>query len=250
VAYDVYNELLDNTAKLLPRGVRVVLLADRGFADTDLMMHARKLGWHFRIRIKSNFLVYYQGQWRSVNEIPLQPGSAVFLNDVYITGHKYGPVHLALGYSPDSKERWYVASDEPGSVETFVEYGFRFDIEENFLDDKSNGFQLEDSKIRSAGELERLCMVIAVATLYLVSQGVEVVRKDKRRYVDPHWFRGSSYLKIGWNWVKTALNKGWRLCSKLGLLGGMDPDPVMSSLVSASKRIHAFSQIVIINNSP
>jgi len=253
VAYDVYNELLDNTVKLLPKGVRAILLADRGFADTDLMKRASELGWHFRIRIKSNFLVYYQGQWRSVNEIMLQQnfsGNVMLLNDVYITGHEYGPVHLALGYSPDGKERWYVASDEPVSIETFREYGLRFDIEENFLDDKSNGFQLEDSKIRSAGELDRLCMVIAVATLYLVSQGVEVASKGKRRYVDPHWFRGSSYLKIGWNWIKAALNKGWRLCSKLRLVGCMDPDPVMSSLLSASKRIHPFSQMVIIGNSP
>lgn len=248
VSYDVYNELLDNAARLLPMGVCVILLADRGFADTNLMKHAKEIGWHFRIRIKSNFLVYHRGQWRSVGEIPLQPGSAVLLNNVYLTGQEYGPVHLALCYSPDIEERWYVASDEPVSIETFREYGLRFDIEENFLDDKSNGFRLEDSKIRSAGELERLCMVIAVATLYLVSQGVDVVRRGKRRWVDPHWFRGSSYLKIGWSWVKTALNKGWRLCSKLRLVGGMDPEPAMASLVSASKRIHPF--LVIMGNSP
>ncbi len=108
-----------------------------------------------------------------------QPGDVVFLNDVHLTGQEYGPVHLALCYSPDGKEKWYVVSDESVSYETFNEYGLRFDIEENFLDDKSNGFQLEDSKIRSAEELERLCIVPAVATLYLVSQGVEVVRKDR-----------------------------------------------------------------------
>ncbi|MFN5978537.1 MAG: hypothetical protein ACK45W_04265, partial [Pseudanabaena sp.] len=28
-----------------------------------------------------------------------------------------------------------------------------------------------------------------------------------RRLVDPHWFRGLSYLKIGWNWIHTALTK-------------------------------------------
>jgi len=171
VAYDV---LLDKAVKLLPMGMCVILLTDRGFTDTDLMKHAVKLGWHFRIRIKSSFLVYHQGQRRSVEEIPLQPGDTVLLNNVYLTGQEYG-LYLALGYSTDGKERWYVASDEPASLETFREYGFRFDIEENFLDDKSNGFQLEDSKIRSAGELERLCMVIAVATLYLVSQGVDLV---------------------------------------------------------------------------
>ena len=244
VAYEVYKELLDSAAKLLPMGVPVVFLADRGFADTHLMKHVKKLGWHFRIRIKSSFLVNHKGQWCNVNEIPLEPGNAIFLNDVYLTGQNYGTVHLALGHSPDGKEEWYVASDEPVSLETFCEYGFRFDIEENFLDDKSNGFQLEDSKIRSAEVLERLCMVLAVATLYLVSQGVEVVSKGKRRCVDPHWFRGSSYLKIGWKWVKTALTKGWRLCCKLRLTGVSDPEPAIASLRSAGRRLPPVLQVV------
>ena len=250
VAYEVYKELLDAAAKLLPAGVPIVFLADRGFADTNLMRHVRELGWHFRIRIKCNFLVYQNGEFRSVDEFPLHPGEAVFLNHVHLTWGKYGPVHLALGYSPDGKERWCVASDEPVGIETFCEYGLRTDIEENFLDDKSNGFQLESSKIRSAEGLERLCMVIAVATLYLVSQGVEVVRKGKRRLVDSHWFRGSSYLKIGWKWVKTALTKGWRLCSKLCLVGGRDPEPAMASLRSISSNQPPMFRVVCLCNSP
>ena len=250
VAYEVYKELLDAAANLLPAGVHVVLLADRGFADTNLMRHVRELGWHFRIRIKCNFLVYQNGIFRSVDEFPLHPGEAMFLDEVHLTWREYGPVYLALGYSPDGKERWYVASDEPVDIETFCEYRLRFDIEENFLDDKSNGFQLESSKIRSAEGLERLCMVIAVATLYLVSQGVEVVRKGKRRLVDSHWFRGSSYLKIGWRWVETALTKGWRLCHKLCLVGGRDPEPAIASLRSVSKHQPPAFQVICLGNSP
>ncbi len=117
------------------------------------------------------------------------------------------------------------------------------------MDDKSNGFQLESGKIRSAEGLERLCMVVAVATLYLVSQGAEVVRKDKRRLVDPHWFRGISYLKIGWRWVKTALDKGWRLCRKLRLTGGHDPEPAVSSLRDAGKLLSPAFNVVCWDSS-
>ena len=209
MAYEVYKELLDSADNLLPAEVQIVFLADRGFADTNLMRHVKELGWHFRIRIKSNFLIYQNGTFDIVDEFLLHPGEAVFLNHVRLTWGKYGSVHVALGYSTDGKERWYVASDEPVDIETFCEYGLRSDIEESFLDDKSNGFQLESSKIRSAEGLERLCMIVAVATIYLVSQGVEVVMKGKRRLVDCHWFRGSSYLKIGWRWLKTALTRGW-----------------------------------------
>jgi hypothetical protein len=41
-----------------------------------------------------------------------------------------------------------------------------------------------------------------------VAQGVEVVKQGQRRWVEPHWFRGQSYVKIGWDWVKLALSRG------------------------------------------
>src|SRR3989442_15047206 len=119
------------------------------------------------------------------------------------------------------------------------EYGLRFAIEENFLDDKSNGFQLESSLIRSAKALERLCFVLAMTTLYLVSVGTSVVKKGQRRLVDPHWFRGASYLKIGWHWVHYALNRGYELITAVYLSGEPDPEPAMASKKQDAKRRQA-----------
>ena len=168
IAYEEYQALLDQAAQLLfSFHCKVIFLADRGFADTNLMRHLRKLGWHFRIRIKENFYIYRPGRRaRQVKNIRLAAGHTLFWHNVQITQERFGNVHLALGRTLGSKERWVVISSEPTSLETFQEYGLRFDIEENFLDDKSNGFQLEASLIRSAKALERLCFVLAVATLY------------------------------------------------------------------------------------
>src|SRR5712691_3929907 len=230
VAFDAYQELLDRAALLLPRRCKVVLLADRGFADTELMAHLHQLGWHWRIRIKTSFWLYRRGHRRcKVERISLAKGHACFWHQVSITEKRDGPVHLAAARVWDSKEYWYVLSDEPTNRHTFGEYGLQFDIEENFLDDKSNGFQLESSLIRSAQALTRLCLVLAITTLYLVSQGTEVVRQGKRRLVDPHWFRGQSYLKIGWNWVKLALSRGLDLITTVHLSSACDPEPAMAS---------------------
>ena len=230
VAYETYRALLDTAATLLPLNCEVVLLADRGFADTALMAHATRLGWHWRIRIKSAFVVYRRGQRRlKLSNCILKPGQAHFWQHVQITDECYGPVYLALAHLAENGERWLVVSDEPTSLTTLDEYGFRFDIEENFLDDKSNGFQLESALIRSADALTRRGLVLALTTLYLVAQGTEVVKQGKRRWVDAHWFRGNSYLKIGWNWVRSALSKGWTLIIKLSLNGEPDPDPARAS---------------------
>jgi hypothetical protein len=61
VAFEVYRDLLARAAMLLPRRCRVIFLADRGFADTELMAHLRRLGWHWRIRIKSSFWLSRRG---------------------------------------------------------------------------------------------------------------------------------------------------------------------------------------------
>jgi hypothetical protein len=129
-----------------------------------------------------------------------------------------------------------VISEEAADLKTFEEYGLRFDIAENFLDDKSNGFQLESSLIRSAEALERLCLVLAVTTLYLVSLGTSVVKQGKRRLVDPHWFRGLSYLKIGWNWVAYALLRGYELLTTAYLSSDPESDPAIASKKQDAKR--------------
>ena len=84
--------------------------------------------------------------------------------------------------------------------------------------------------------LERLCFVLAITTLYLVSVGTWVVDQGKRRLVDPHWFRGASYLKIGWHWVNYALNRGYELLTTAYLSSHPDPEPAMASKKQDAQR--------------
>jgi DDE family transposase len=167
VTHAAYEALLDAVPPLLPAGLKVVFLADRGFADTELLAQLRRLGWHFRIRIKATFSVLRPGQPPcKVDDFALAPGRALFLHHVALTTKPFGPVSLALACHSRTGEEWHIVSDEPTSGQTFQEYGRRFDIEENFLDDKSKGFQLERSLVRDANALTRVCLVLAVATLY------------------------------------------------------------------------------------
>jgi hypothetical protein len=139
IAYQDYHRLLDQAAQLLfPYQGRGVFLADRGFADTKLMGHLQRLGWHFRIRIKDSFWIYAKGQRPpKTGSFRLRAGHPRFWHDVQITQERFGPVHLAMGRPLDRNERWIVLSDEPTDLDTFREYSLRFDIEESFLDDKS-----------------------------------------------------------------------------------------------------------------
>lgn len=244
VAHEVYQDLLDQAATLLPPSCQVVLLADRGFADTKLMAQLSHLGWRFRMRIKSSFWVARPGpEHIQVGRIGLAPGQARFWQNVWVTKAYCGPVHLAVARPLGSEEYWYVRSDEPTKGDTLQEYGLRFDMEETFLDDTSNGLQLESSLMRSAKALERLCCVLAMTTLALVSVGTAVVQRGKRRLVDPHWFRGASYLKVGWHWVSDALRRCYELLANVYLSSARDPEPAMASRKQAHKRPQRFAGV-------
>jgi hypothetical protein len=242
VAYDVYEALLENAATLLPLVCRVVLLADRGFADTKLRRRLKQMRWHFRIRIKASCWIEPRGHRRlQVRTICLAPGQARFWHRVRVTQQLFGPVSLAVARGRGSNDYWYVLSDEPTEVTTLEEYGLRFAIEENFLDDKANGLQVESSWIRSAKALERLWVVLAMTTLYWVSQGTSVVQRGKRRLVDAYWYRGSSYLKIGWKWVHYALSRGYELLTSVSLSSACDPEPAMACKKQEQRRQGRFA---------
>jgi hypothetical protein len=108
-----------------------------------------------------------------------------------------------------------------------MEYGMRFDIEEEFRDEKSGGFSLEKSRVEGTEALERLILVIAVATIITLNEGLTVVREGNRKKVDGHWRQGLSYLQIGWRWILKQLSRTTTaLQCSLELRAINDPLPV------------------------
>lgn len=229
VAFSDYRPLLEAVHSLFPTA-QIVLLADRGFYHERLLTWAENHHWHYRIRVPNNTRFQIEGGTWTVGELCPPRGHALFLHHVSVLEGKHPDVHLALGTPEDQPtDPWYIVSDEPTSIKTFTEYGLRFDIEENFLDDKSNGFDVEASRLDDPAALERLFLVLAVATLYFTSIGVGVVRTKLRRWVDTHWNRGASYLKIGWKWLRQQVRRQWPTFSGFNLDLSPDPEPARAS---------------------
>ena len=96
VAYEDYKSLLAQAAQRVPTQASVVILADRGCAQTELMEAVTALGWGYRIRLKANTWIKRYGYgWCQVRDFHLAAGEAMMLHTVQLhKGAPFGPVRM------------------------------------------------------------------------------------------------------------------------------------------------------------
>ena len=229
VAFTEYKLMLKLSHRLLSNYPDIMLLADRGFANHQLMSWLQNSSWHYCLRLPCDVTLH--GARRHPIELKyLWPskGEAVFYRNLGLWLDGECRCNIVLANVKGVKEPWAVITDEAPTLQTLWQYGLRFRVEELFLDSKSGAFQLEESRIRDRFALERLYLVIALAILFATSQGMAVQLTGLRQRVDPHWKRGLSYLKIGLRWLKGVFHKGRNLLSSVPLFS-QDTQPCFAS---------------------
>lgn len=229
VAFDQYKGVLRKARWLLRQHKDVMLLADRGFANHELIRWLRTSQWHYGLRLSCDVLLHGPRRYpTTVGSMYPSLGQARLYRNVGLWLDGVQRCNLVLATVKGAKESWAVVTDESPTLQTLWQYALRFRVEELFLDSKSGAFELEESRLRSAAALERLYLVAAIAILYATTQGMAVQIAGLRQQVDPHWRRGISYLKIGLRWLNGVLHKGRQLLTPIPLLP-KDPQPCFAS---------------------
>lgn len=237
VKYEDYREVLERAHSLMPREVPVIFLADRGFVHKALMRKLNRLEWEWRIRIKANQVLRCGSRRMTPQTLFLQKGNALLFDRNVHFGRELENLSLSAGWPQKNEEPWYVLSNGVVGAEVFADYALRFDIEEEFRDEKSGGFGLEETRLTDSGAIERLLLVVAAASIVAVNEGLCVMAQDRRRDVDTHWQRGLSYFQIGWRWVTKQLSRAvqeWLGDFELWAIN--DPLPVAPTRNESMKR--------------
>jgi len=240
VAFVEYKLMLRLAEKLLSSHGDIMLLADRGFANHELVNWLQNSTWHYCLRLPCDVNLHgirkrpieLKYLWPKKAEAYLYHNVGLWLDGKY-------RCNIILANVRGVQEPWAVITDENPSLQTLWQYGMRFCIEELFLDSKSGVFQLEDSKIRHAKALERLYLIVALALLFATCHGMTLQLKGLRTQVDPHWKRGLSYLKIGLRWLKGVLHKGRALFFPITLF----PQDVQPCFASRKAKKHYYDAI-------
>ena len=229
VAFSEYQGMLRKARWLLRQHENVMLLADRGFANHELMSWLRTSQWHYCLRLPCDVFLHGPRRYPTTVGLMYPPlGEARLYRHVGLWLDGIHRCNLVLATVQGAKDSWAVVTDEVPTLQTLWQYALRFRVEELFLDSKSGAFELEDSRLRSVAAIERLYLVAAIAILYATTQGMAVHIAGLRQQVDPHWQRGLSYLKIGLRWLLGVLHKGRELLIPIPLLP-KDPQPAFAS---------------------
>jgi hypothetical protein len=186
----VEEGLLRLLVSLLPPGVTVILLADRGFGRTELAKTCLELGIRFLIRIKPDVRVAHPTYTGRLDDYPIKRGMWRVL-----TGAEYrsdGAVRLNVvirwkrGLPARRDEPWFLMTDLPGNAVRLTDlYARRMAVEELFRDGKSGryGFGLRQTQVQAPARLDRLILILALALILLVGLG----RVARRRYRPGEW---------------------------------------------------------------
>jgi hypothetical protein len=170
---DEEDALLLRLRAVVPVGVTVTLLADRGFADQALMALLQRWGWSYVIRIRKNITVENAaGEAREASAWLRPDGRAVRLEGARITQDRTPIGCFVAVHDRRMKEPWLLAcsADIFSSPMAIELYQKRFSIEETFRDQQDPRFGLGMDQVRCEAPAKRdRLMMLATMTQALLT---------------------------------------------------------------------------------
>lgn len=206
--------LLERFREVLPEGVKVTVLADRGFGDQALYELLKdQLDLDFIVRFRGIVKVTDEhGVTQTANEWVPSNGRPCLLRKARVTKTRREVGAVVCVKAKGMKEPWCLATSHANKTgaEIVKHYGKRFTIEETFRDLKNLrfGMGLSDTRINSPERRDRILLVgaIAAALLTLLGAAGEAIGLDRMMKANTVKTRTHSLLNQGlfyFEWLAT-----------------------------------------------
>ena len=200
--------LLKRVQTLLPDDVSITLLGDGEFDGCEVVEWLQtEAGWQYVCRTDHSNLIFYQGQWIALNQLPLQPGEETFLSQVWFTqAHQVGPVNILVVWNEAKQAHWFFVTNVHSAAEAKAWYKLRFTTETLFADFKDRGFHLDDTRLWHPERVNRLVLAGAMAYFFTVVLGVaSIISRDFIQLVRTDAFYHSLF-QLGLIYLNHLLN--------------------------------------------
>jgi Transposase DDE domain len=167
---------------MIPRSIKVIILADRGFGRTALAVFCQKQSFGYLIRIQPSVTVQLKGFAGKLLDYPVKKGIAKVLKNVAYRSDGAVTQSVVVRWKTNlpakRDECWFLMTDQPGTAHQLCKlYGQRMTVEQLFRDDKSkrNGWSLRDTQITRPDRIDRMLLILAIA--YLLLCGIGLIAK-------------------------------------------------------------------------
>ena len=164
-------QLVSAVQKLIPASADVIFLGDGEFDGGELQEKLEGFGWKYACRTASNAILF-DGEEFSFQELLLQPGMCLAIEEVTFTRQRYGPILAVAWWRKGHDEPIYLVSNMDLMEEVCYWYQKRFKIETFFSDQKSRGFNLHKSHLSNPARLAKLMIAACLAYLWIVQLGL------------------------------------------------------------------------------
>lgn len=199
------DEILFRLYNALPEGVKVTILADRGFCDIKLFEYLKnELGFDYCIRIRNNINVTdSKGETRKAADWVPSNGKTKTIKNAKITHDDYEVESVAVKHEKGMKEPWCIVSSEKGMSGSGIIswYSKRWGCEPQFRDTKDIhfGMGLHTTNISQPDRRDRILLISALATIFLTFLGAagEEIGLDKGLKVNTSKKRTLSLFRQG-----------------------------------------------------
>lgn len=167
-----WERLLGLLQAVIPREWQVLVLADSGLYAKWLYEDIVAYGWHPYLRLSGQG--YFRPQagqrWRPLRAACRQGGSVRRWQAVcFKTQSAQLPCTLLAWWDVKHDDPWLIVTDLAPQHAQVAWYGLRAWIEVGFKYTKRGGWHWEQTKLKDPLRAERLWLVMAVATLYILS---------------------------------------------------------------------------------
>ena len=200
------TQLLERLREVVPAGVKVTVVADRGFGDCKLFKTlAEGLGFGYVIRIRGDiYVTSAKGERRKAAQWVGVGGRSRTLRGARVSAeHELGVGTVVCVHDREMKEPWCLVTSEPkiGTRTLIRYYGKRWGIETSFRDIKDMRFGMGLSAMRVSNPQRRdrllLLSALAIALLSLLGGAGESLGYDRWLKVNTVKYRTHSLFRQG-----------------------------------------------------
>ena len=234
---------LKRLGEVLPAGVKVTVLADRGFGDTKLFGYLGTLGFDYVIRFRGNtHVTAATGERRPAANWVGKGGRAVKLFGAMVTAAEHPTGAVVCVHAKDMKEPWCLATSfgDATAREIVDAYAKRWTIEPSFRDTKDIRFGMGLSLLRISrpDRRDRLLLLNAFAVHLLTMLGTA----GEELGMDRHLRSGTSKRR-----THSLFRQGCMLYDLIPNMPEVRLRPLMQRFAEVMQRSGAIQRLVAIS---